>query len=163
MNVMKLLVFQIAGLRFAIPLSYIEMAIQVVEIRPLIKMPKYLLGVISMNSRIIPILDIRHLFGLEKKSVELSDQIVLVKSGRLHAGILADKTHRVIEIEDDAIIRGETISYGNTYLKGVVKLEDDVVLISDIDTFLSREELDKLEVIVDNEEEKVKKKSKMKL
>jgi len=160
---MKLLVFQIAGLRFAIPLSFVEMVIQVVEIRPLIKMPKYLLGVISMNSRVIPILDIRHLFGLDKKTVELSDQIVLLKSDRLHTGILVDKTHRIIEIEDDAIVRADNISYGNTYLKGVVRIEGDVVLINDTDTFLSREELDKLEEIINSEEKKVKNRLQKKL
>lgn len=153
----KLLVFQIAKLRFALPVSDVEMAIQVVEIRPMIKMPKYLLGLINMDGQIIPILNIRHIFGLKRKSIELTDQIVIVKSNKLSMGILVDRTHRLIEIEEKDIINTDEIEYNQNFIKGVVKLKDGMVLINDINKFLSSDELNRIENLMEKELEKQKK------
>ena len=136
----QLVVFTLDSLRFALPLSAVERAIRIIEIVPLPKAPDIVIGVINLHGQIIPVVNIRKRFNLSEKEVNLNDHIVISHSKKRLLGILVDNITGVLEFPEHKIITADKIISGIEYVEGVVKLEDGIILIHDIDKFLSLEE-----------------------
>ena len=136
----QLVVFTLDSLRFALPLSAVERAIHIIEIIPLPKAPDIVIGVINRHGQIIPVVNIRKRFNLPEKEVNLNDRIVIAHSKKRLLGILVDNVAGVFEFPEHKIITADKIVSGIEYVEGVAKLEDGIILIHDIDKFLSLEE-----------------------
>jgi len=136
----QLVVFTLDSQRFALPLSAVERAIRIIEIVPLPKAPDIVIGVINLHGQIIPVVNIRKRFNLSEKEVNLNDHIVISHSKKRLLGILVDNITGVLEFPEHKIITADKIISGIEYVEGVVKLEDGIILIHDIDKFLSLEE-----------------------
>ncbi|MBI9068209.1 MAG: chemotaxis protein CheW [Salinivirgaceae bacterium] len=153
---MKLITFKLANQTFALPLADVERVIQVVEMRKLPKTPKSICGIINMHGEILPVINIRLLFMLPVREIELSDQLIIATISSRKVALLVDSTHDVVEIDEEEIIKADKIMFGMKYVTGVVKLENNMVLINDIAKFLSPEELTKLEVEIKNQKPQTK-------
>ncbi|MCD6354087.1 MAG: purine-binding chemotaxis protein CheW [Prolixibacteraceae bacterium] len=142
----KFILFQLNKQQFALPLPVVERVVQMVEIVPLPKAPEYIPGVINSSGEIIPVIDIRLLFGMKHREVELSDQLIITVTSQIKFALWVDVTYEVDQIESSRIEKGEKIKYGEKFVQGIAKLDDGMVLIADVDKFLSEEELKQLEV-----------------
>lgn len=61
----------------------------------------------------------------------------MANTSRQTVALVADEVSGVIERSEQEIISAEKIVPGMEYIEGVVKLEDRMILIHDIDKFLS--------------------------
>ena len=141
----KYVVFQLTNQRFALPLTVVEQVVQVVEICPWPKMPDYIHGIINLHGEIIPVINIHFLFGLPAKEIELSDQLIIAATSSRKLAILVNSSHEVLELEDDKVVNSDKIMFEMIYIQGVMKLENGMVLINNIEEFLCPENLRKLE------------------
>ncbi|MBI2471900.1 MAG: purine-binding chemotaxis protein CheW [Planctomycetes bacterium] len=132
--------FALDDRRFALPLSQVERIVNVVEITPLPKAPEIVTGVVNIQGRIIPVVDIRKRFRLPKKEINLNDKLILSQTSKRSVGIKVDSVVGVIECPEQEVIVPEKILPGIGYVEGVIKLEDGLTLIHNIDSFLSLEE-----------------------
>ncbi len=153
----NLIIFQLNNRQFALPVNVVERVVHAVEINSLPKMPDYLLGIINIHGEITPVINVRILFGLEAKEVELSDRFIIATTSSLKIALLVDSTNEVVEFNENEIVNSDKIMYGKKYIKGVIKLKDGMVLINDIDEFLSPDELIELEAILSNQNKKTQK------
>ncbi|MFO0794518.1 MAG: chemotaxis protein CheW [Candidatus Brocadiaceae bacterium] len=142
----SLVVFTLDDNRFALPLSPVERVVRMVEITPLPKAPEIVMGVINVEGRIIPVVNIRRRFRLPEGNCNLYNQIILAKTPRRTLGIMVDTVTGVAQYTDKDIVPADKILPDIEYVKGVAKFKDGMALIHDIDTFLSLEE----EKILDN-------------
>lgn len=147
-NVEKLVIFRINNQQFALPLNVVEKAIQIVEIKSLPNAPQYVCGIINIYGEVISVINMRHLFGMPKKEVELSDKLLIVSTSRIQMALWIDEVESVIEINSKDLVNTDKIKYGKKSVKGVVKLETGMVLLNDVETFLNPEELEELEVAI---------------
>jgi purine-binding chemotaxis protein CheW len=81
-----LFVFSLDAQPFALPLAVVERVVRAVAVTPLPRMPQIILGVINLQGRIIPVINLRKLFGLEAADappeLELSDYLIIVQGGQ---------------------------------------------------------------------------------
>jgi purine-binding chemotaxis protein CheW len=136
----QLIVFTLDDQRYALHLPSVERIVRVVEITPLPKAPGMVLGVVNIQGRIIPVVNIRRRFGLPERETNLSDQLIIAKTSKRPVAILTDGVSRVIEESAERVVTSEEILSGMKYVEGVVKFEDGMILIHDLDKFLSIEE-----------------------
>lgn len=136
----KLLIFTLADLRCALPLAGIEQILRAVEISPLPKAPEIVLGLINVQGRLIPVLNIRRLFRLPDSDLRLGDQIILARAATRPVAILVDGTIGVAEYGEQDIVMSADLFPGIEYLEGVTKLQDDIIYIYNLDRFLSSED-----------------------
>ncbi len=136
----QLVAFTLDNCKFALPLPQVERIVHVVEITPLPKAPDVVIGVVNVQGRIIPVVDIRKRFRLPKREMNLNDKIILSQTSKRSVGIMVDSVVNVIEYPKQEVIIPEKILSGIGYVEGVVKLEDGLTLIHNIDSFLSLEE-----------------------
>jgi len=141
----QLLVFTLDEQRYALHLSAVERVVRVIEITPLPKAPEIVIGVINMHGRIIPVVDTRKRFRLRECEIGLSDQLIIANTGTRPVALIVDSVAGVTEQSKDRIVQAEKIVPGTEYVEGVLKLDDGMVLIHDLDGFLSLKEEKALE------------------
>lgn len=135
----KILVFALSGLRCALPLTDIERILHSVEITPVPKAPEIVMGLVNVQGRVIPVLNIRKLFRLSEIEISLNDQIIIARTTKRPVAILVDNVIGVAEYNEQDIISPEELFPGIEYLEGVVKLKDDIIYIYKLDRFFCPE------------------------
>jgi purine-binding chemotaxis protein CheW len=136
----RLVSFNLDDQKFALFLAAVIRIIRVVGITSLPKAPEIVLGVINMHGLIIPVFDIRKRFRLPQREMQLDDQLIVASTSKRNVALLVDFVNDVIEIPEEKIIAGENILPGLDYIEGVVKTEDGMILIHDLEQFLSLQE-----------------------
>lgn len=111
-----------------------------VEITPLPKVPDIVIGVVNVQGRVVPVFNIRKRFRLPEREVAITDQLVLAHTAARLVALIADAVTGIVECQPEDIAAAESILPGMEYVAGVLKLKDGMVLIHDLDTFLSLEE-----------------------
>lgn len=147
-EISKLVVFELSGQRFALDIASVEQIVRIVEINSLPEMPEYIAGVINFHGEIIPVLDMHFLFNRNHKEIELSDQLIIVKSSSLKCALWVDRANKVIDINVDDTQSTGDIMDGVPYLKGIVKDNEGMVFISDIDKFIKSTELQLIDKVL---------------
>jgi len=141
----QLVVFTLDEQRYALHLHALKRVVRTVEITPLPKAPEIVLGVVNVQGDIIPVMDIRSRFNLREREMELSDQLIISDTSRRSVALLVDAVGDVIEQPYQGIIASEKILPEMEYVKGVLKLENSLIFIHDLDTFLSLGESEALD------------------
>jgi purine-binding chemotaxis protein CheW len=141
----KLLVFTLSDLRCALKLSDTERILRAVEISPVPNAPEIVMGLINVQGRVIPVLNIRRLLHLPEIEMTLNDQIIIARTSTRPTAILVNNVQGVVEFSEQEIMVPEELYPGIEYLEGVTKLKDGIIYIYNLDTFLSSEEKTELE------------------
>lgn len=139
--------------RYALPLSSVERVVSSVEITPLPKAPNIVLGVINFQGYVIPVINIRSRFLLSKKDLTIDDQFIIVRTSKRMLALIVDSVEDVIEISQNQFVDAEEAFPFADYLKGAAKTEERIVLISDLEKFLSIEEEQKLDEALSREKQ----------
>jgi purine-binding chemotaxis protein CheW len=135
-----LVVFTLDTQRYALRAAVVKRVVRMVEITPLPQAPDIVLGVISVQGQIIPVLNPRKRFRLPEHNIGLSDQLIIAYTAQRPVALVVDTVTGVVEYGATAVTAAETILSGLTYVQGVAQLAEGLVLIHDLDTFLSLQE-----------------------
>ena len=135
-----LVVFTLDEQRYALPLAAVDRVVQAVEIVPLPKAPQIVLGVVNVQGQILPVVNLRRRFRLPERELRLSDHCLIAHTTKRTVALVVDEVSGVLEPGDQAMTAAEQILPDLAYVVGVVKLADGMVLIHDLDSFLSLEE-----------------------
>ena len=136
----KLVTFSLDDRAFALYVSAVQRVIRVVEVTTLPKAPEIVVGIINMQGQVIPVFDIRMRFQLPAREMQLGDQLIMASTTKRTVALLVDSVGDVIEIPEEKIIAAEQILSELEYVEGVVKTDGGMVLIHDLEKFLSRHE-----------------------
>lgn len=132
--------FWIETSRYALPLAAVERVVQVVEFTPLPRAPEIVLGIVNWEGRVIPVVNVRKRFRHPDREVQLCDQLIFARTSRRPVALLVDRAESLIERAEREIIQAATVLPGLEYVRGVAKLGDGLILIHDLDSFLSLDE-----------------------
>ena len=139
-QVHQLVVFTLDEQRYAVPLSAVERIVRLVEITPVPHTPEIVLGVINVQGRILPVVNIRRRFCLPARELHLSDHLLIARTSKRTVALVVDAVSEVVTLSDQEVVTGEMILAHLDYVTGVVKRPDGLILIHDLDEFLSLEE-----------------------
>ncbi|RPH48038.1 MAG: purine-binding chemotaxis protein CheW [Desulfobacteraceae bacterium] len=147
----KYLTFVLAGEEYGISILKIKEIIGMMPITTIPQTPDFVKGVINLRGKVIPVVDLRLRFGMERINYTERTCIVVVEisggSGTVMIGIVVDSVSEVLNIRAKDI--EETPAFGtklNTdYILGMAKSEGGVKILLDIDRVLSRDEVVQLE------------------
>ena len=150
----KYLTLYIAEEEYGFPIMGVREIIGLLPVTPVPQTPDHVLGVINLRGKVIPVIELRHKFGME--SVEATDEscIIVVQTDDVSVGILVDKVSEVRDIADHEIVDAPTLgdTTGTDYILGIGKSETQVTLLLDIDRILSAEQLGELQTLADSAE-----------
>lgn len=147
----KLLVFRLDERLYALPLHSVERIIRAVALTPLPNAPDAVLGIINLAGRVVPVFNLRGRFGLLERPIEPGDQLAIVQLTDRTAALIIDGAEAVIDHPAAAITAAASIAPGLKHLTGVVKLDNGLVLIHDVEKFLSADEALLLDAALESE------------
>lgn len=144
----RLVVFTLDEQRYALHLDVVERVVRVVETTQLPKAPAIVLGIANFRGLVVPVLNVRQRFRLPPREIHLNDQFVLAHTASRPVVLLVDRVVGVIERSAAALVPADKILPRVEYVEGVTILEDGLVLVHDLDGFLSLEEEDRLDRVL---------------
>ncbi len=146
-----LVVFRLDAWRYALPLASVERIVRAVAVTTLPRAPSIVLGVIDVAGRILPVLDLRRRFGLPAKEIAPASQFLIARTSRRTVVLVVDETQEVAARGDAAAVDAADIVPGLAHVRGVVRLGDGLVLIHDLENFLSLDEAHALDAALQPE------------
>jgi purine-binding chemotaxis protein CheW len=141
----QIVVFTIDDLACALPIHTVLRVIHAVEIKRLPKAPEIISGVINVNGRIIPVVDIRKRFGFTAKDLDADDQFVIADTGKRLVALIVDAVSGIRDINPLQLTDTRVTLPFAKYIMGIVKVGDELILINDLEQFLNLEEEKELE------------------
>jgi purine-binding chemotaxis protein CheW len=141
----QFVVFVLDAQRYALRLSAVDRVVRVVHITPLSKAPAIVLGVVNVQGRVIPVISLRRRLRLPDREIALTDQLIVAHTARRPVALVADAVTDVLECSEQVLTVATSILPGVEHLAGVVTLDDGLILVHDLDTFLSLEDEQSLE------------------
>lgn len=136
----EVLVFEVAGQHYGLPMVDVRELVRAVAITPLPNAPAVIEGVVNVRGRVLPVLDVRARFRLPAKSLDPSDHFIVASAGPRGVILRVDRATHLALVDEASIQPPQTLGPSATYVAGVAKLEDGLVLIHDLTTFLSAAE-----------------------
>ncbi|MFH6984278.1 chemotaxis protein CheW [Marinoscillum luteum] len=143
-----LIVFQLGQESFAMEISKVNEVVPSVPITKMPQTPKYIKGIATIRGKGIIILDLADKLGLVDASEDIktrSAYTMVVSTERFTVGIL------VPEVPSNQKVSGDTIqstidnlsetSLDETYIKGLVKVQGEMVYFIDIDELIEGDRL----------------------
>ena len=109
----------------------------------------YIKGLINLRSTVIPIVDLRLRFGLAAGETTEETRIMVVNVAGKTIGIIVDAVSEVLRISQDQISPPPptVAGLGREYLTGLVKLENRLLILLDINKILGEEESMQIEAV----------------
>lgn len=141
----KLVVFGLQGQRYALRLAAVERIVAVAAITALPSAPAIVMGIINLQGRVIPVVDVGKRFGLPEREIELSDRLIVARTSKRPVALLVPVVFGVVDCPQSQITAAGRILDHARYVEGVVKLDDRLAMIHDLDTFLSALEEEQLQ------------------
>ena len=143
----KYLTFALAGEEYGISILKIKEIIGMMPITTIPQTPEFVKGVINLRGKVIPVVDLRLRFGMERIDYTERTCIVVVEisggSCTVMIGIVVDSVSEVLNIKGGDI--EETPTFGTKletdYILGMAKIQEGVKILLDIDRVLSRDEV----------------------
>jgi purine-binding chemotaxis protein CheW len=136
----EILLFTLDEPRYGLDLSVIEKVVRSVEITPLPGAPEIVPGVINFLGRIIPVVDIRKRFNLPWRDTDINDRFIIARTPRRPVALMVDSVTGIQSIENSEIAGiGKALPFA-PYIQGAAKVDGDIILIYDLDLFLSLDE-----------------------
>jgi len=135
-----LLVFLLDAQPYALRLSAVERVLRAVAVTPLPQAPEIIVGIVNVQGRPLPVVDLRRRLGLPRREIELSDRFIVARTVRFPVILIVDAVVNIIEYEPDTITFTKKIWPKSTSVDGVACVNDGMIFIHNLDSFLSLEE-----------------------
>ena len=147
----KYLTFSISGEEYGIGILMIKEIIGMMPITTVPQTPEFVKGVINLRGKVIPVIDLRLRFEMEKIDYTERTCIIVVDlkshGSDILIGIVVDSVSEVLNIRADDIENTPTFGtrLNTDYILGMAKMEGGVKILLDIERVLSAEEIAALE------------------
>lgn len=142
----KFLTFQLGGEVYGLEILKVQEIMGLIAITRVPKTPEFIRGVINLRGKVIPVVDLRVKFGMERKEDTDRSCIIVIqvlrRGRRITMGAIVDEVSEVIDISGDQV--EPTPEFGSVvdteFILGIGKVDQKVVLLLDVDRVLSGEE-----------------------
>ena len=136
----KLVVFRLDDSHVALYLSSVDRVIPAVLVTPLPDAPEIVLGIINLHGHVVPIFDVRTGLRIARRETSTTEQIIIARANGRQVGLIVDFVVDTLSVPQEAIAATDSILPGTRKIHGVIALQGSLLLIHDLDRFLSAED-----------------------
>ncbi|EHJ01527.1 MULTISPECIES: chemotaxis protein CheW [unclassified Clostridium] len=141
-NEIKMLIFGLNGEHYATDIREVERILGYQEPTILPDAPSFVKGVINYEQKILPIISLskKFKFGEDKESEER--KIIVIKREENKFGIIVENVYEVRDIDSELMEEAPpiTATIDKKYISGLIKLENNIVILLDLEKILSLED-----------------------
>ena len=140
-------IFRIDDQLFGVAVSRVEKIIRAAAVIPLPDGPDTIIGLLNVEGRILPVVNIRKKWRLPERGMEADDRIILFKAGAL-VSFIVNGVIGVVQFDHLKFHQAGEIHPGlEHYIEGVGKVDNSSVIIVDMARFFNYQEFSYMEKI----------------
>lgn len=146
-ELLQLVSFVVGTEEFAISILSVQEINRMMQITRVPQSPPFIEGVINLRGKIIPVMDLRKRFGLEKLENLADARIIVVEVQGRVIGFTVDRVNEVLRLAADIVEPPPAMvcSIDSDFVKGVGKLNDRLLILLDLDKLFSDAQLGEVE------------------
>lgn len=138
----RFLIFSLNGEEYAVPLLKVKEVIALTDITPVPYSPPHFKGIMNLRGQVISVVDLRLKLKMSKAESSSETAIIIVDLGFLSLGVIVDSVESVLAVGHSDIQPPPEVGGANTnYIKGVTRKDKKLILLLDIESVLSVEDL----------------------
>jgi purine-binding chemotaxis protein CheW len=140
----QLVTFMLGEEEYGLPIMQVQEILRLRELNvtKVPNAPQFVDGVINLRGRLVPIIDVRKRFGLAAIERDRANRICVVRVAGRTVGMMLDAVVEVVVILPSAIepLPDLATSIDAVFIVGVVRVEDRLVIVLEIDRMFTPEE-----------------------
>jgi len=137
----KYLTFALGKVEYGLEILDVKEIIGIMEITQVPNVPDYVAGVINLRGKVIPVIEIRSKFGMEKIEYTKETCIVVINIDENLMGIIIDQVKDVLDISQENIEPPPNFSkeIKSEYILGMGKVHKELKVLLNIKKILSED------------------------
>lgn len=146
-EILQLVTFHVGKEEFGVDILDVREINRLMDITRVPHAPEFVEGVINLRGQVIPVVDLRRRFRLAAAERDKNNRIVVVELTGKVVGFLVDSVSEVLRVPSSLVEPPPAIAGGidSDYIRGVVKLEDRLLVLLDLQRLLNRSESKELQ------------------
>ena len=104
------------------------------KLRSLVAAPQSVAGMMMLRNKVLPVLDLGQILG--QRPAQVAERMVVLEFNRVVIAVLVNSVSRIHRLSWEQIEAPSAISSGS-YITGLVKLEDHIILILDFERIIA--------------------------
>jgi purine-binding chemotaxis protein CheW len=135
----KYVVFQIGEGSYSIPLEEVFQIIRYENVTGVPTAPPFVDGVINIGGDVIPVVNLRTRFSLEREEATRKNRVIIVQRQEVRYGVLVDSVREILDLDKDNVASEAASVFGMKpeFVRGIVKVRDYLLVLLDIFKVLS--------------------------
>lgn len=132
------ILFDLAGTSYAIRSRLVQQMEMLEHVTPVPNAPPFVDGVVFTRGQVLPAVNLRLRFGLEKAPYDLRTRLIVVQAGSRVVGLIVDSAREFVSIPEEAIHPPPEAISGTSgrFLEGIAMLGDRMVLVLKVEALL---------------------------
>jgi purine-binding chemotaxis protein CheW len=138
----QIVVFELSSEYFGVEIAKVESIIKMQPITQMPHVPHFVEGVTNLRGKVLPVIDLRKRFGLTSKEADKDSRIIVVSVDQTEVGMIVDGVSEVLAVPEGTVEAAPTIttSVNSTFITGIAKLDNRLVILLDLAQILSHQE-----------------------
>ena len=147
----KFLTFVLGEEIYGIEILKASEIIGLMDITTVPQTPDYMKGVINLRGKVIPVIDLRKKFSMQEGVHTQETCVIVVEVNSSSIGLIVDSVSEVSDITGEEIENAPSFGQGidTSFIMGLGKVKDKIIILLDIDAVLSTEELEMVEELAE--------------
>jgi len=135
----KYVVFRVGDGNYSIPLEEVSQIIRYENVTNVPTAPHYVDGVINVGGDVIPVVNLRTRFALDREEVTRKNRVIIVQNQDIRYGILVDSVREILDLDQDDVASEAASVFGmkSEFVRGITKIRDYLLVLLDIFKVLS--------------------------
>ena len=148
-ELLQLVSFMIDKEEFGVNILYVQEINRFMQITKVPNSPSFVEGVINLRGRVIPVIDLRTKFNLQKKVHDSNTRIVVVEVEGKTVGFIVDAVKEVLRIPTSITEAPPEIVTGvnSEFIMAVAKLDDRLITLLNLEKVLTNTEKKELKEV----------------
>jgi purine-binding chemotaxis protein CheW len=153
------LTFRLDNEIFAANVSKVLEILEIPRITKVPQSPAYMRGVINLRGNVMPVIDARAKFGLPQAEDTINSCIIVlnieIDGQYITIGTVVDAVQEVMDIQEEDIQPSPAIGskYKSEFIRGMVKSNDQFIMVLDPDVVFSSDEASILQDLVSDDQQ----------
>jgi len=124
-----IMVFLVDDRQYGLPVHRVDRVVRLVEISQPPKLPAMFHGVINMQGKIIPVMNLRVAFDLKVREPELTDLLVICSSSEHPVAFIVDEVAGVQKCNKEDIVSGHDVLQEVDCVEAIVKQKNGMIIV----------------------------------
>jgi purine-binding chemotaxis protein CheW len=148
-ELLQLVSFKIGGEEFGVDILQVQEINRMLDVTRVPNAPEFIDGVINLRGKVIPIINLRRRFGMERKERDKNTRIVVVELSGKVVGFVVDAVQEVLRVPRSVTEPPPSLVGGlkAEYITAVGKLEDRLLILLDLEKVLTQDQQRSLQAV----------------